>query len=142
MLTIVLLRPQTIEVENPVETNNVGPRQKPSSLFLVSEEMIEATTTQLPSPDFTDSIEENQNLKDEEEKSVIDNQEELDLDADSLDEGVGDVSSDGENQLSPVCERPNTSCESGAVIPSNINTSQRLSPAKERIPSRFSFSNK
>ena len=133
-----------MEEEIPVETNNVGPKQKPTSLFLVSEEMIEATTTQLPSPDFTDSIEENQNLKDEEERSVIDNQEELDLDADSLDEGVGDVSSDGEQQLSPVCEKPGTSssCESGAVITTNIDTSQRLSPAKERIPSRFSFSNK
>merc|ERR1712226_762858 len=114
-----------MEVETPVETNNVVPRKKPSSLFLVSEEMIEATTTttQLPSPDFTDSIEDNQNMKEEEEKSVMDNQEELDLDADSLDEGVGDVSSDGEHQLSPVCEESenNSSCESVAVITNNIN---------------------
>merc|ERR1719219_407783 len=110
--------------------------------------MIEATTTtntQLPSPDFTDSIEDNQNRKDDEEKSVIDNQEELDLDADSLDEGVGDVSSDGEHQLSPVCEKSgssSSSCESVAVISNNTSqTSHPLSPVKERIPSRFSFSN-
>ena len=108
-------------------------------MFLVSEEMIEATTTttQLPSPDFTDSIEDTLIRKDDEEKSVIDNQEELDLDADSLDEGVGDVSSDGEHQLSPVCEKSgsssSSSCEIVAVISNNINTAHPhpLSPVKE-----------
>ena len=121
-----------MEEESSVETNNVVPRKKPTSLFLVSEEMIEATTTtQLPSPDFTDSIEDNQNMKEDEEKSVMDIQEELDLDADSLDEGVGDVSSDGEHQLSPVCEE--TGKTTSVPLP--------LSPVKERIPSRFSFSN-
>ena len=111
-------------------------------MFLVSEEMIEATTTtELPSPDFTDSIEDTEIRKDDEEKSLIDNQEELDLDADSLDEGVGDVSSDGEHQLSPVCEK--SGCENVAVISNTINTAHPhpLSPVKERIPSRFSFSN-
>ena len=140
-------RPLTIEEENPVDV----PRKKPSSLFLVSEEMIEATTTsttttQLPSPDFTDSIEDNHNREDE-EKSLIDNQEELDLDADSLDEGVGDVSSDGEHQLSPVCDKSgsSSSCETlavaVAVIANNTSHPHPLSPVKERIPSRFSFSN-
>ena len=100
------------------------------------------TTTQIPSPDFTDSIEDKQ---EEEEKSVIDQQEELELDADSLDEGVGDVSSDGEHQLSPVCEKSGSSSSCETEIANNINTSHShshsLSPVKERIPSRFSFSN-
>ena len=127
-----------------METTKVVPRKKPTSLFLVSEEMIEATTTtQIPSPDFTDSIEDNLTRNEDEEKSVIDNQEELDLDADSLDEGVGDVSSDGEQQLSPLCEKSGSS--SGGEMENNINTSlshrHSLSPVKERIPSRFSFSN-
>ena len=140
-------RPQhRVEEQTPAETENFVPRKKPSSLFLVSEEMIEATTTTttaLPSPDFTDSIEDTLIRKDDEEKSVIDNQEELDLDADSLDEGVGDVSSDGEHQLSPVCENSgsssSSSCEIVAVISKNINTANPhpLSPVKERIPSRF-----
>ena len=94
--------------------------------------MLEATTTRseevASSPDFPDSIEE----KEEEngETSIIDNHEELELDVDSLDEGVGDVSSDGEQQLSPVCDKSQT-----------VKTSPALSPVKERIPSRFSFSN-
>lgn len=127
-----------------METTKVVPRKKPTSLFLVSEEMIEATTTtQIPSPDFTDSIEDNLTGTGDEEKSVIDNQEELDLDADSLDEGVGDVSSDGEHQLSPVCEKSGSgsSCESETSNNINPSHSNPLSPAKERIPSRFSFSN-
>ena len=104
------------------------------------------TTTRIPSPDFTDSIEDNQTGQNEEEKSVIDQQEELELDADSLDEGVGDVSSDGEHQLSPVCEKSGSSsscesCESVAVISHNTTNPHPLSPVKERIPSRFSFSN-
>ena len=98
--------------------------------------MLEATTTRseevASSPDFPESIEE----KEEEngETSIIDNHEELELDVDSLDEGVGDVSSDGEPQLSPVTS---SSCET--VIRSQ--DSPASSPVKERIPSRFSFSN-
>ena len=103
------------------------------------------TTTPIPSPDFTDSIEDNQTGQNEEEKSVIDHQEELELDADSLDEGVGDVSSDGEHQLSPVCEKSggSSSCETEIANNSKTSHSHRhsLSPVKERIPSRFSFSN-
>merc|ERR1719391_1513976 len=72
--------------------------------------MIEATTTFdeklgpsdiSPSSDFTDdSIEACEGDK-EDDNSINNNIEDIDHDVDSLDEGVGDVSSDGENQLSP-----------------------------------------
>ena len=92
--------------------NNNSPRKR--SLFVVSDEMIEATsatcdnlghanTSDLsPCSDFTDdSIEEDKDplsLEDD-QRSITQEVEELDQDADSLDEGVGDISSDGE--LSP-----------------------------------------
>ena len=129
---ICIFRPQNQEEEMPCQ-EQPAQRKKPTSLFLVSEEMMEATTSRSgevsPSPDFTDSI-EGENNHDNLETSIIDNQEELELDVDSLDEGVGDVSSDGEQQLSPVCDKSQT-----------VKTSPALSPVKERIPSRFSFSN-
>ena len=127
---------ETKEEEILSEENQPAQRKKPTSLFWVSDEMLEATTTRSEevssSPDFPDSIEE----KEEEngETSIIDNHEELELDVDSLDEGVGDVSSDGEHQLSPVTS---SSCET--VIRSQASPAS--SPVKERIPSRFSFSN-
>ena len=121
-----------------------------------------------PCSDFTDdSIEI---CDDEQDKSINDDIEDItDHDADSLDEGVGDVSSDGENQLSPAFVDKSSSsfvtnsssCETvvsqpdASKIANKINcdmnsensdvlkrlSSPRLSPVKERIPSRFSFNN-
>ena len=87
-------------------------------------------------------------------------------DVDSHDEGVGDVSSDGDHPESPDfvsmqiinnmnCEEANfVGCEKNKQItdfnvppysdkPENINglRSQTTSPAKERLPSRFTFDN-
>ena len=139
-------RPQNQEEDFQCQASQSAERKKPTSLFLVSEEMMEATTTRSeqvsPSPDFTDSIEERGNNIDNEQKSILDHEEDLDLDVDSLDEGVGDVSSDGENQLSPVCEKSVTSSSSETVITTILPVSPTVSPVKERIPSRFSFSNK
>ena len=113
--------------QNVITVNNNSPRKR--SLFVVSDEMIEATsatcdnlghanTSDLsPCSDFTDdSIEEDKDplsLEDD-QRSITQEVEELDQDADSLDEGVGDISSDGE--LSPgLRERAslvlNSSCE-------------------------------
>ena len=137
---------------------------------MVSDEMMEATspacdnrghanTSDLsPCSDFTDdSIEEDKDplsLEDD-QRSITGEVEELDQDADSLDEGVGDISSDGE--LSPgLRERAslvlNSSCETVVrakeeeeeVIfrcDNKKNSSVGLSPVKERIPSRYSFNN-
>merc|ERR1712154_177307 len=100
----------------------------------------------------------------------IDNEvEELDHDADSLDEGVGDISSDGEPGLSPVDKSSVTTSSSLETVVTHALTTQlseeeevllrcdikrhgdtearnrisspRLSPVKERIPSRYSFNN-
>jgi len=146
------------------------------SLFVVSDEMIEATTTFdekldpsdiSPSSDFTDdSIEACEGDK-EDDNSINNNIEDIDHDVDSLDEGVGDVSSDGENQLSPGYVKRSTmatsssSCET--VVTNSLSQSEeskfeidvkvnkgdhvrrlsspRISPSEERIPSRFSFNN-
>merc|ERR1712198_155542 len=146
------------------------------SLFVVSDEMIEATTTFdekldpsdiSPSSDFTDdSIEACEGDK-EDNNSINNNIEDIDHDVDSLDEGVGDVSSDGENQLSPGYVKRSTmatsssSCET--VVTNSLSQSEeskfeidvkvnkgdhvrrlsspRISPSEERIPSRFSFNN-
>merc|ERR1719410_1298979 len=146
--------------QNVITVNNNSPRKR--SLFVVSDEMMEATspacdnlghanTSDLsPCSDFTDdSIEDDK-------RSITEEVEELDQDADSLDEGVGDISSDGE--LSPgLRERAsivlNSSCETVVrakeeeeeeVIfrcDNKKNSSVGLSPVKERIPSRYSFNN-
>ena len=151
--------------------NNNSPRKR--SLFVVSDEMMEATspacdnlglghanTSDLsPCSDFTDdSIEEDKDplsLEDD-QRSITGEVEELDQDADSLDEGVGDISSDGE--LSPgLRERAslvlNSSCETVVRVKeeeeeevifrcdNKKNSSVGLSPVKERIPSRYSFNN-
>ena len=137
---------------------------------MVSDEMMEATspacdnlghanTSDLsPCSDFTDdSIEEDKDplsLEDD-QRSITGEVEELDQDADSLDEGVGDISSDGE--LSPgLRERAslvlNSSCETVVRVKeeeeevifrcdNKKNSSVGLSPVKERIPSRYSFNN-
>ena len=139
--------------------------------------MIEATTTIdkhvhssdiSPCSDFTDdSIEACEN--DEDDKSINNDVEDLEHDADSLDEGVGDISSDGEHQLSPgfvdklsltttssSAETVITNHQSQMVTTVNMRcdksdksdqdqlhrlSSPRLSPVKERMPSRFSFNN-
>ena len=100
--------------QNAINVNNNSPGKR--SLFTVSDEMIEATTTSdklgcnsepsdlSPCSDYTDDSIEIGDEKESDERSINNEIEELDLDADadSLDEGVGDVSSDGEPQLSPV----------------------------------------
>merc|ERR1719348_988543 len=160
-------------VEKVSKFNNSSRKQ---SLFVVSDEMIEATTTFdekldpsdiSPSSDFTDdSIEACEGDK-EDDNSINNNIEDIDHDVDSLDEGVGDVSSDGENQLSPGYVKRSTmatsssSCET--VVTNSLSQSEeskfeidvkvnkgdhvrrlsspRISPSEERIPSRFSFNN-
>ena len=100
--------------QNAINVINNSPGKR--SLFTVSDEMIKATTTSdkfgcnsepsdlSPCSDYTDDSIEIGDEKESDEQSINNEIEELDLDADadSLDEGVGDVSSDGEPQLSPV----------------------------------------
>ena len=98
--------------QNVINANNNSPSKR--SLFTVSDEMIEATTTSdklgcksepsdlSPCSDYTDDSIEIGDEKESDQRSINNEIEELDHDADSLDEGVGDVSSDGEPQLSPV----------------------------------------
>ena len=162
---------EKISNQNVINVNNNSSGKR--SLFVVSDEMIEATTTSdnkptdmSPCSDYTDdSIE----LGDHDEKSIDNEVEELDHDADSLDEGVGDISSDGEPGLSPVDKSSVTTSSSLETVVTRALTAQlseeeevllrcdikrhgdtearnrisspRLSPVKERIPSRYSFNN-
>ena len=123
--------------------------------------MIEATTTvdNDTSEHFTeDSIEASGDNNNDDQASVSNDLAELDnddLDVDSLDEGVGDVSSDGE-QASPspagtgcvMNTGQDTECprNSQSFITTDTNDSLERkisvsSPPVERIPSRFSFNN-
>ena len=166
-----------------VINNSPGKR----SLFTVSDEMIEATTSgdksepisdmMSPCSDYTDdSIEIGDEKEESDERSINNEIEDLDHDVDSLDEGVGDVSSDGEPQLSPVEAVDKTSLTTNSSLETVVTrevrvittqsseeeetvelrrdnrkqtepeaknrfSSPRLSPVKERLPSRFSFNN-
>jgi len=163
-----------------VINNSPGKR----SLFTVSDEMIEATTSgdksepmsdMSPCSDYTDDSIEIGDEKESDERSINNEIEDIEHDVDSLDEGVGDVSSDGEHHLSPVeavdksslttnssletvvtkeirvittqsseeeeveLRRDNRKLEPEAK--NRFSSSPRLSPVKERLPSRYSFNN-
>ena len=89
-----------------------------------------------------DSIDSNVNENEVESDSIED--------VESLDEGVGDISSDGEQPDSPnfeadTCDKndnvPDNSTTSASEEPDDINLvyTQISSPTKERLPSRYSF---
>ena len=157
-------------------------QDKKNSLFSVSQEMLEATSTD-PAENITQEspattsdycsnfsnspnsdlyLEEDLKLQNKEEVEESDGnnniqQEEGNIDSDSLDdEGLGDISSEGENAESPEPNEPtvptkcpgeitvNTSCESSAGAKTS-GKSDELSAKlyqeseKERRPSRISF---
>ena len=90
-------------------------------------------------------------------KYVIEETPEKEIDGDSLDEGLGDISSDGETSQSPEPNNNNNNkfnnqpshnfntCEE-VIKPSakspeidGVSSISRISPEKERRPSRMSF---
>ena len=151
-----------------------------NSQFSVSKEMLEATsphqetggqkspvaTSDYSSSNSTNSphsdlfLEEELKLPEDKEEEVEENnnihQEEGNIDSDSLDdEGLGDISSEGENAESPLPSGPsgpnlclgeivNTSCEPPAGAKSSdksdeLSTKLYQDTEKERRPSRISF---
>ena len=156
-----------------------------NSQFSVSKEMLEATsphqetggqkspvaTSDYSSSNSTNSphsdlfLEEDLKLPEDKEEEVEENnnihQEEGNIDSDSLDdEGLGDISSEGENADSPLPSEPtdpsvptkclgeivNTSCEPPAGAKTSTKSDELSSTKlyqdtgeKERRPSRISF---
>ena len=152
----------------------LGPAQaRKQQFFTVSAAMLEATTTEPGQPAFQDIIVENsieevhEEEEEEEEEDEVEETEEDengsgeaaaphsdgDMDGDSLDEGLGDISSDGDTAESPEPKMENFECQinltnkkSGRcgpeVVVSASPNKARLgddSPQHERRPSRISF---
>lgn len=150
--------------------------EKKNSLFSVGQEMLEATTTDVAqkspattsdysstssnSPNSDLYLEEDIKLQEDKEQVEENNNihhEEGNIDSDSLDdEGLGDISSEGENAESPLpsessgptnClgEIVNTSCEPPAGAKTSTKSEELSSKLyhqdteKERRPSRISF---
>ena len=131
---------------------------KKESSFIVSDEIIDATTKvkDLKSDSYAASNVLNGceiNVADR-ENSIDSNDNKVENDSiednESLDEGVGDISSDCEQPNSPNFEADNSdkndnladiSTTTSSEQPDNVNTVIRklASPTKERLPSRFSF---
>ena len=124
------------------------------SQFFVGNEIIETTTKVKDerSDNFTASYVIDKfeidigNGEDSIDSNVIENEVENDSieDIESLDEGVGDISSDGEQPDSPNFEAD--TCDknddlTASELPNNMNTvsTKTSSPTRERLPSRFSF---
>ena len=170
-------------ITSHVQSTPVTEEISESSFFMVTNDMIEATTTNTKVMDdqatsdfspcsdgFSTSFTNDDHKIDKEPNSgysennphFIDDEDFQQGDIDSLDEGVGDISSDGEHPDSPTCQESNnntigepvvTKCAKSDEKVSDLSlisdsdphssihrvNSQTTSLVKERIPSRFSF---
>jgi len=137
----------------PVTDKKLESNQRKTNLFMVSDEMIEATTSESDHKDLTsefhpcyegdslssDDIKNGKNVEASISKFEVkhsDDITDLDIDIDSLDEGVGDISSDGDGEhgSSPIDNKTTIEDNSLTHNQSKISSYNTIT---DRIPSRF-----
>jgi len=141
---------QCQRTSTPISVHKSDPWQRKQSFFTVSEEMVSATTSKdecfdnVCKNDLNSDLSMttvNQGSLESHLYNYQDQSEDDGIDGDSLDEGLGDISSEGESYENPITitESSDTEC---VTERENMELKEAIQNSKsevERLPSRISF---
>ena len=142
---------QCQRTSTPISVHKSDPWQRKQSFFTVSEEMVSATTSKEECFDNVCKNDLNSDLSmttvnqgslESHLYNYQDQSEDDGIDGDSLDEGLGDISSEGESYENPITiitESSDTECVTERENMELKEVIQNSKSEVERLPSRISF---